>query len=139
MGYQFYHMLLHISKRAKDAGYTMMEDLGINPGQAWLLDVVSRFGPIKQVETASILNVKLPAVSRMVKGMQRDGLVNRDRSKVDDRIVLLTLSAKGESFIPAIRDAWNNVEEEMMKGFSKEEKQQFKQHMVKAATNLSEL
>jgi len=139
MGYQFYHMLLHISKRAKDAGYSMMEDSGINPGQAWLLDVVSRFGPIKQVETASILNVKLPAVSRMVKGMQRDGLINRARSKVDDRIVLLTLTAKGESFIPAIREAWNNVEEEMMKDFSQDEKQLFKQYMVKAATNLSEL
>jgi len=117
----------------------MMEDLGINPGQAWLLDVVSRFGPIKQVETASILNVKLPAVSRMVKGMQRDGLINRARSKEDDRVVLLTLTAKGESFIPAIREAWNNVEAEMMKGFSQEEKQQFKQYMVKAATSLSEL
>ena len=139
MGYQFYHMLLHISKRAKDAGYVMMEDLGINPGQAWLLDVVFRFGPIKQVETASILNVKLPAVSRMVKGMQRDGLINRVRSNTDDRIVLLSLTDKGESFIPAIREVWNNVEEEMMKGFSPEEKQLFKQSMVKAATNLAEL
>ncbi|MCK5155946.1 MAG: MarR family transcriptional regulator, partial [Spirochaetales bacterium] len=75
MGYQFYHMLLHTSKRAKDVGLTMMENSGMNPGQAWLLDVISRFGPVKQVEAASILNVKLPAVSRMVKGMQRDGLV----------------------------------------------------------------
>ena len=114
-----------------------MENLGINPGQAWLLDVVSRFGPVKQVEAASILNVKLPAVSRMVKGMQKEGLVNRVRSKEDDRIILLTLTAKGESYIPGIREAWNQVEEQMMKGFSLENKQLFKQYMVNAARNLS--
>ena len=137
MGYQFYHMLLHTSKRAKDVGLTMMENSGMNPGQAWLLDVISRFGPVKQVEAASILNVKLPAVSRMVKGMQRDGLVKRERSKEDDRIVLLTLTEKGESYIPAIRKAWNDVEEQMMTGFSFDEKQLFKQFMVKTVTNLS--
>lgn len=137
MSYQFYHMLLHLSKIAKDAGTEMFKATSVTPGQAWILDVVARFGPIKQAETADILNIKLPAVSRMVKGMVRDGLIHRERNAKDDRIILLSLTELGGEKIPEIREAWSKVETKLLADFSEAERESFKQLMVKAAENFS--
>jgi MarR family transcriptional regulator, organic hydroperoxide resistance regulator len=137
MGYQFYHMLLHIGKSAKDSGFKALEHAGIHPGQAWLLDVVARFGPIKQAEAAAVLNVRLPAVSRMVKGMEREGLINRERSDNDDRVILLSLTTAGMALLPRIREAWSTVEEKLMENFTDDERTTFRKLMIQAAENLT--
>jgi len=137
MSYQFFHLLLHTSKITKDTGFRELLSIGINPGQAWLLDVVARFGPIKQADAAAVLNVKLPAVSRMAKGMEQNSLLIRRRSRDDDRIVFLSLTPEGERLIPAIRESWSRVEEQMMQGFSERERTTLKKLLVRAAENLA--
>ncbi len=135
MGYHLYHMLLHTAKQARDLGYREFEGVGINPGEAWLLDVTARFGPIKQIDAAAVLNVRLPAVSRMVKGMEEKGFIERVRSPEDERIILLSVSQKGSSLLPLIRSAWNKVEERIMREFSEEDKLLFKELLLRIVAN----
>jgi len=139
MGYQVYHMLLHTAKQARDLGYQAFKGVGINPGEAWLLDVTARFGPIKQIDAAAVLNVRLPAVSRMVKGMEEKGLLERVRSQEDERIVLLSASQRGRSLLPVMRSAWNGVEERIMSGFSEEEKLLFKEFLLRIVANAEKI
>lgn len=135
MSYQIFHLLLHTSKVVKDADQERLRGLGVYPGQAWLLDVLSRFGSMKLIDVAGLLNVKLPAISRMAKSMADQGLITRKRNTQDEREVLIELTQDGLDLVPAIRGAWEQIESEMLAEFSEQDKESFKRllkHLVDA-------
>ena len=126
MSYQIFHLLLHTSKVVKDSDQDRLRELGVHPGQAWLIDVLSRFGTMKLIDVAGILNVKLPAISRMSKSMAAQGLITRKRNEQDEREVLIELTQDGADLVPSIREAWERIETEMLSAFSERDKDEFK-------------
>jgi DNA-binding MarR family transcriptional regulator len=64
-------------------------------------------------DLARHLNHDTGAVTRMVDQLERRGLVRRERSKSDRRVVQLALTPRGravaKSFIPRIVDYWNEI------------------------------
>jgi DNA-binding MarR family transcriptional regulator len=82
---------LHLLRRLR------VEDdaLGISPPRLSALSVVVFAGPIGIGEVAAAEGVAAPTMTRLVDGLERDGLVGRGPDPDDRRGVLVRATAKG--------------------------------------------
>ena len=86
---------LHLLRRLR------VEDdaLGISPPRLSALSVVVYAGPIGIGALAAAEGVAAPTMSRLVDGLERDGLVRREPDPEDARGVLVAATAKGERIL----------------------------------------
>jgi len=71
------------------------EAMGLSPARASALSVVVFGGPVTIGDLAHAEHVSAPTMTRLVIGMERDGLVRRDNDPRDGRIVWLRPTTKG--------------------------------------------
>lgn len=69
--------------------------LGIGPAQASALSVLVFAGPMSLKELARAEQVRPPTMSRVVRGLERTGLVGREVARADRRRIRLAPTAKG--------------------------------------------
>jgi DNA-binding MarR family transcriptional regulator len=79
------------------------EAMGLSPARASALSVVVFGGPVTIGQLARAEQVSAPTMTRLIVGMERDGLVRRDADARDGRIVWLKPTAKGARILQAGR------------------------------------
>jgi DNA-binding MarR family transcriptional regulator len=82
---------LHLLRRLREQD----DALGISPPRLSALSVVVYAGPIGIGALAATEGVTAPTMSRLVDGLERDGLVRRARDPDDARGVLVAATPKG--------------------------------------------
>jgi len=71
------------------------EATGLSAARLSALSVVVFGGPVTVTKIASAEQVSVPTVTRMLAGMERDGLVKRERDAADRRMIWVRPTAKG--------------------------------------------
>jgi DNA-binding MarR family transcriptional regulator len=71
------------------------EATGLSGARLSALSVVVFGGPVTVTKIASAEQVSVPTVTRMLAGMERDGLVKRERDAADRRMLWVRPTAKG--------------------------------------------
>ncbi len=71
------------------------DELGISPPRLSALSVVVFAGPLQIGALAAAEGVAAPTMTRLVDGLERDGLVVRRPDPVDGRVVVVRATAKG--------------------------------------------
>jgi len=66
------------------------------------------------------------SMTRMVDRLEQKGLVRRERSSEDRRVVLLFLTERGQQLVPELKPVAVRVLNRFLKGFTREELEQFK-------------
>lgn len=94
--------------------------------------------PINQQNIADLLKVDKASVVRIIDDLEKKGYVRRNLNVEDKRVYFLDLDRKGNRFIKDILETINNLNEEMLIGFSPKEKEQFLQLLHRAYQNLSQ-
>jgi len=80
--------------------------------QVKVLHVLSRCGKVSAGELADILGVSAPTVSDLVERMASMGLVQRERSRADRRVVHLSVTVAGEEALQQVRqERWSLLRE----------------------------
>lgn len=92
-------------------------------------------GPRRITELAATEALAQPTVTQLVDKLQRRGLVARERSGEDRRVVLVVISAAGRERLEALRARSREVVRETLKGLSGEELAE----LVAAAATLERL
>lgn len=69
--------------------------------QALLLKLLSGHGPLKMSEIATMLGIKPPAVSALVDGVERSGLIERAHDDTDRRVCHVRLTDSGTAVLVA--------------------------------------
>lgn len=72
---------------------------GLTAPRLSALSVVVFGGPLPIGRLAAAEQVRPPTMSRLVKGLERDGLVTRSRTSADDRVQLVTATARGRRLL----------------------------------------
>jgi DNA-binding MarR family transcriptional regulator len=67
--------------------------------QAMMLFMLKSEGAISVGSLSSLFNMTQSNASALCKKLEKDGLIERSRSKSDERTVLITLSEKGEQML----------------------------------------
>src|SRR5436190_14825346 len=69
--------------------------MGLTPARASALSIMVFGGPVTLGSLARAEQVSAPTVTRLIVGMERDGLVRRQADERDGRVVWLHATAKG--------------------------------------------
>ena len=78
--------------------------MGLTPARASALSIMVFGGRVTIGQLAQAEQVSAPTMTRLVVGMERDGLVRRDGDPNDGRIVWLEATAKGRRILHAGRE-----------------------------------
>jgi DNA-binding MarR family transcriptional regulator len=73
--------------------------MGLTPARASALSIMVFGGPVTIGSLAKAEQVSAPTVTRLIVGMERDGLVRRDADERDGRVVWLHPTAKGTKLL----------------------------------------
>ena len=134
-----FHMLLY---RAFHAQRNYLRPcfgrVGLGAGQPKLLVYLNSHGPCRQKELADYFEIDPAAVSRMIDALERGGFVVRRRDESSRRGDLAELTDKGRRAVTLCNELFRAVDEQMLQGFTPEERQQFADFLVRAYRNLRE-
>ena len=114
-----------------------LSEINLYPGQDGLLYHLSRNDGLTMTELVEKLKIKHPTLFTMVNRMEAAGLIKKDKDKTDKRASRIFLTKKGEKQISELSHIWQQIEKQLLKGFSKEETDTAKTVLGKLIKNLS--
>lgn len=100
-----YSLLKVIDSLCKAEGLTSM--------QAMMLFMLKSEGAISVGNLSGLLNMTQSNASALCKKLERDGMIVRTRSKLDERTVLITLSESGEEVLDRMLKRGAGINEAM--------------------------
>lgn len=131
------HMLLYRAFHAqRNALRPCFTKLGLGAGQPKLLGYLSRNGASSQRQLADYYEVDPAAVCRMLDSLQKGGFVTRRPDDTDRRRDLIELTPAGSQAYGQWRAFCAEVEEQMLQGFTPQEREAFSDYLFRAYQNL---
>lgn len=103
---------LYAAQRALTAAYRpILHDLGLTYPQYLVLVLLWSGGAVSIKEIATRLRLDHATLTPMLRRMERDDLVLRERSELDERSVTVRLAARGEALRQAAADVQCRIAE----------------------------
>ena len=134
-----FHMLLYRAFHAqRNYLRSCFGRIGLGAGQPKLLVYLNSHGPCRQKELADYFEIDPAAVSRMIDTLERGGFVVRRKDETSRRGDLAELTEKGQRAVQAWTEFCAQEEEQMLQGFTPEERKKFADFLVRAYRNLRE-
>ena len=125
-----------VAHRTVHAARDMYQEFDLNWSQASVLFALYRKDSISQKELAAKLNVTAPSITSAIQKMERDGYIDREADRKDQRVMRLSLTEKGKSCIQSVKDVTERMENILLEGMSLEEKLLFRRLMLQTNENL---
>lgn len=111
-------------------------ELGIQPGVIGVLSLIWLNPGISQNDLAECLALKKSAITKVVKLLEAEGLVARERVSSDRRMNALTLTAAGQGLIAAVRRLTNAMHDRIFDGIAQADSDTFFRVLGQVVENL---
>lgn len=125
--------IMHMSMRKATA---LFEKFHLKVGQAGILFAMEYLGEMSQRELASRMNVTPPSITAAIQKMEKLEFIKRRPDKKDQRIIRLSLTDKGRSYLAHIKEAAKEMDQTLFKSMSQEEKLLFRRLLLQMRENL---
>ena len=103
--------LVPLTARAyRSLAAALLREVGLVPGQELLLMKLWAAEPQSQVELAQLLRIEPPTAAKMLARLERTGLVCRERSTRDRRVILVSLTDRGRALRDPVLRIWADLE-----------------------------
>jgi DNA-binding MarR family transcriptional regulator len=100
----------------------MLGKLGLSYGRFMILCLLSRENlPVPVCKLAEMAGVTTPTVSAVLSGMVRDGLVRREESPEDRRVVRIGLTPEGQKVLDDVLPSLFLAQSDVMSGLNQDE------------------
>lgn len=117
----------------------LLATLGLFPGQERVLQILMERGTLTMGELAEALRVRPPTASKTVARLSAQGVLQRQASDGDGRIVRVGLTERGLEQARMIDELWQSLDEELLAGFDGKERKRLRKLLRKASGNLGRL
>lgn len=107
---------LTLRHRARAA--ELLSNLGLYPGQEFVVRELAANGPQIQTQLADALGCEPPSVTLMVRKLEAAGHVARRPSTRDQRATVVELTPQGQALIEPLQDVWRTLAEETVAGIA---------------------
>ena len=114
-----------------------LEDMEIGWGQQYALECIAGYPGITALELAKDIRVDKATVTKLMKKLLKLNYIVVEPDEKDRRIRHLYLTKHAEEALERIRIIQKEFEEDLMAGFSQEEKTQMEQGMEQMIANLT--
>jgi DNA-binding MarR family transcriptional regulator len=119
----------HIAHR--QVAEAALAPLGLAPRQFGALSLLADEGPLSQQRLGELMGVDRTTMVALVDGLERGGLVERERNPDDRRAYALRATARGRSVLGRAAAAVERAEEEFLATIPAREARQLKQILRK--------
>ena len=115
---------------------TLLAEHGLHVGQEMVLMELWQDDGLRGGELAVRLGVEPPTVTKMLRRLERCGLVERRLDPSDARSFRFYLTEEGRSLQRPIVHCWEQAEEAALAGFTQRDRQTFRRLLIRVRTNL---
>ncbi len=115
----------------------LLKDLGLFPGQERVLQLLATHGRLSMGELAGTLRVRPPTISKTIGRLSAQGLVSRQGSDSDARVVDVTLTDEGQERASNILVIWQQIEDEISDGLDGKDRRRLRKSLKRVSKNLS--
>lgn len=134
-----FHMLLYRAFHAqRNALRPHLGELGLGAGQPKVLGYLIRNGASRQRQLAEYCEIDPAAISRMLDSMQKGGFVTREADEENRRCERIQITDRGRAAYGAWEGFCGEMEQQMLTGFTDQERAQFADYLGRAYRNLKE-
>lgn len=130
------HLFVHIGKLLEDRFRSALGERGIHAGQAKILSALLEHETLTQREIGVGLHIKPATVTNQVKRMEASELISRKRDLNDDRLINVTLTAKGKEAARFTEKTIEKIEADIRSEFSREEVEALRKPLEKTLKRL---
>ena len=116
----------------------MFEQYDLKPGHAGILFVLHHDGEMSQRELAKKLNLTPPSITSAIQQMEKLEYIRREADQKDLRVMRLSITEKGSSYVKHIFEVGQQMDERVFRGMSVEEKLLLKRLLIQIRDNLIE-
>ena len=136
MRYAIHTLLARTAHAQRNYMRPYLKELGLSSGQPKVLRYLVAMGPSSQRGLADYCNVDPSAICRMLDSMERAGFLVRKPSLIDRRSGRVEITQQGEQTLAAWEEQCMTIEEQMLRGFSPEEREQLTNFLERAYRNV---
>lgn len=116
----------------------LFEQYDLKPGHAGILFVLHHDGEMSQRELAKKLNLTPPSITSAIQQMEKLEYIRREADQKDLRVMRLSITEKGSSYVKHIFEVGQQMDERVFRGMSVEEKLLLKRLLIQIRDNLIE-
>lgn len=116
------YQLIRVLGRYKTLIAEGLDRYDLHLGQEFYLAQLWREDGITSADLAMRTGVSAPAVTKVVSGLERAGLVHRERDSTDARLVRVRLTEAGRALREPVSRIWNECEREFWGGLTEDER-----------------
>jgi DNA-binding MarR family transcriptional regulator len=120
--------------RARQA--SLLAAHGLHPGQDALLVALWRQPGLRQTDLADQLGVEPPTITRMIRRLERGGLVERRRDPDDGRTLRIHPTPRARVLEAMVRRAWSDLDGELIAALGAPETERFRRLAQTASRSL---
>jgi DNA-binding MarR family transcriptional regulator len=121
------YQLIRVLGRHKAMVAGGLDRHGLHLGQEFYLAQLWREDGITSADLASRTGVSAPAVTKVVSGLERSGLVRRERDASDARLVRVWLTDAGRALREPVTRIWHDCERAFWGGLTDEERRRVRE------------
>ena len=116
--------------------HELFNELGLYPGQTFVLYALWDRDGLTQSELTACLNRSPSTITKMVQRMEKAGFVVRRSDESDERISRVFLTDAGREIRPAVEEVWSRLDRQFFAGFSAQELSLFQDFLLRVCQNL---
>jgi DNA-binding MarR family transcriptional regulator len=114
----------------------LLAEIGLHVGQEMVLIELWEKDGLRGGELAERLGVEPPTITKMLRRLERCGLVSRHQDPEDARSFRVYLTDEGRSLEGPVNRCWERAEEKILAGMSAGERRTFHRLLTKVRANL---
>lgn len=131
------HTMLYRTHQVWDASNREKTVVGLSTGQPKVLRYLLTHPKSLQKDIANNCDIEAATASLIIARMLRAGLIVNEKVANDKRASCITITEKGEKAFREWEQYTASLEEEMLRGFTEEEKNNLRSYLLRAYKNLT--
>lgn len=136
LNHQIIDHQINLIKKHRSILEHRLQETGVFRGQHHLLMCIARNPNVTQKELAALQNVSTAAVAVSLKKLEKGGYVSRMIDEKDNRSNKIQITEKGLSVVRQSIHIFQEMEEEILTGFTEEEKKLFLSFLIRSGENI---
>jgi DNA-binding MarR family transcriptional regulator len=126
-----------IARAHRAMGEKLLQGTGLRTGQELVIMLLGDSPGQSQAAITRWLGVEPPTTAKMLARLERAGFVERVRSADDRRVVLVSLTDKGQSLHQRVGEIWNQLNAIPTAGFSQADQVELERLLLRVLENLT--
>ncbi len=118
--------------------YILLEKINLYPGQPHLLFILNKEDGLRQKDISERLNVAPATLTMMIKRLEKEELVYREKDSLDKRVYRVYITESGRKTAEEAKRVFKEIEKNCFGSLTDEEEKQLKNLLLKVKENLKE-